>query len=336
LHEAAAKNERSGDFIEVASQEWLDPAWHYRLRLPPAYRGEAGPPVGGRLDMLQLLARYGRPDVGAGIEVSATTLEREVAAADWLACAPMLGGRELVDGSEVDDGHGRAAVDVTWQDRDERWCGRVVCRKSGDRMFVLESSVPVRERDGAERELFGVLDSFEPALPPKEEFAEALRSHGSDKPVHWRTSLPASWIFEPGSEGDEAASFQAENRRQRVGEGDELVGKLAFAVLSRAMGATAREVAELYLSALRDHGLAVGAPTIDPRPARRPYLGIWQMVGQVWRDELPGELRCAVLCHPDAWILAGLVGLQREDSAEAWMQNKRALELCAFGTRIQR
>jgi hypothetical protein len=58
------------------------------------------------------------------------------------------------------------------------------------------------------------------------------------------------------------------------------------------------------------------------------------MQAPVWRESMPGELRCTVLCHEHAWVLAALVGLTREERPAAWMQNRRALSLCAFGTRI--
>jgi hypothetical protein len=41
------------------------------------------------------------------------------------------------------------------------------------------------------------------------------------------------------------------------------------------------------------------------------------------------------MCHDDVWVLAGLLGLTRETQLQAWMQNKRALDLMTFGLKFK-
>jgi hypothetical protein len=41
------------------------------------------------------------------------------------------------------------------------------------------------------------------------------------------------------------------------------------------------------------------------------------------------------MCHPKAWVLAGMLGLTSQQDVGAWMQNKRALDLTTLGLKLR-
>jgi hypothetical protein len=316
----------------VATQEWLDARWRYHLRLPGQFRAYPGPPLEpGRFP--QLLARYERAEPLTTVEVRAAKLPFEVDAADWLASSAVLpiwaSGGDIASESKGR----RALAQGEWNEGEERWAGRFVAHKAGPRMFVIGVRTP--------RSTAGLLEealeraSFEPEHEDGGKFAEPLRKYGAATPIEWTTTLPASWIFDPGTRGPEAASFQAEKLQRVAGRPDELIGKLAFAVLARSIANTPRAVAALYLDALREHGLDVQFATVSTEHARRPFVGSWRLVAPVLRDTHAGEVHCRIACDERVWALGGVLSARREDHVDAWMQNKRALDLLFLGLRFK-
>lgn len=311
----------------VATQPWLSEPWRFHLRIPTQHRAYPGPPLEpGRYP--QLLARYVSGETI--IEIRAAQLEREVDAADWLAHSPLLVGISLVGEVTSHDNGASAEAKAEAHGGPKPWVARYRALKAGPRIFVLSVGAP---REHA-RTLENIFEGFSPLHQADAKFAEPLRSYGGEAPVSWSVSLPVSWVIDPGTESETASSFQAENHQRYPGERDELVGKLAFAVLSRSLARTAREVAALYLDAVREHGLVVSAADVVAVRARRPFLGSWQLSAPVLRDDLAGEVRCRVVCDERIWALGGVLSLRREDHLDAWMQNKRALDLLFVSLRI--
>lgn len=324
----------SGDYVPVGPQEWLDDEWNYRMHVPRGYQAHPGQPLTTLGSALYRLARYEKKDMRAEIEVLASRLVREVDAGDWLACSSVLGAKGFLEGTELEGSQGEATVEGAWEEKRVPWRGRFSCVKSGPRMFLLACSAPKTAWDAVSGDMEVAIESFEPVLPPPYKYAEPLRSYGADTPVAWTISLPESWVLEPGSSGEHGSSFQAENMARERDDADEMIGKLAFAVLARSVGETPRAVANIYLDAVREHGLDVGDDLVEQQPAKNPFLYAWQLSAPVWREGMPGEVRCRVMCHERVWALGGVLTLRREENATAWMQNKRALDLVTSSLRL--
>jgi hypothetical protein len=155
-------------------------------------------------------------------------------------------------------------------------------------------------------------------------------------PVRWSVRVPESWNLEPGSKSPDIASFQAANVRSGDDPGDEeLVGKLACAVFARGLAKRPRDVAELYLGAVREHEISIDRDEFDEEEARRPFQRSWRLISGVDRGGVRGELRCRVMQHPEVWMLAGVLSPARDDDAAAWMQNKRALDVVTGAVRLE-
>jgi hypothetical protein len=160
---------------------------------------------------------------------------------------------------------------------------------------------------------------------------EPLLRHGDPKPVPWRVRLPSSWTLETPTSSDEAASFQASKLR-----GEELVGKLAVAVIGREVMKRPRDVANVYLESLDSYGLEVERDDFAAEEAAPPFEQSWCLESPVLRSgAVPGEVRCRVLRHERAWVIAGMLSPRREDDPPAWDENRRTLDLVTRTFRIK-
>jgi hypothetical protein len=152
-------------------------------------------------------------------------------------------------------------------------------------------------------------------------------------PVAFRVKLPSDWAVEPGAETADVASFQASLASK---EDDTPAGKLAVVVFARSAVGRPREVAAPYLEALADGGLRVIEDDFAEETPPEPFERSWLLESPVTRSQsLPGELRCRVLRHAQAWVLAGVLGPRREDDPEAWEQDRRALDVLTTSMKIK-
>ena len=323
------------DLVPVPPQEWLAEDWHFRMSVPRACTMVPGSTKPPELDELRLLVRFERDKPAAEIAVLGALLDREVDALDWLEQSSALKSKQIVSVGEVPRQGAQAHVEVTWKSGKGDHAGRYFATKAGPRLFVVACSSARHDREQLAGEFGAAIATFEPCHEPTARYSEPMDRHGGETPVPWQLALPSSWILEMGSSSDEADSFQAENLRALPGSPAEMVGKLAFAVLARSAGETPREIATLYLDAVAAHGLTIGAETVSAEPASKPFTQSWSLIAPVRRDGLPGELRCRVLCHPRVWVLAGVLGLTREDDVDAWMQNKRVLDVMMSTLRLK-
>jgi hypothetical protein len=316
------------ELVDTAHQGWLDAEWRFRMRVPTSFRPQPGSIR--RPDTLQRLVRYTSADGRARIDVHGERLQHDVDVVDWLACSRALPQTLIPEAKERDIAH----VALEWEARGERRWGRWVCRKSGSRMFLLCAETTLDASMAGE--LSDCTSSFEPEIEPLQRYAEPLRCWGGEQPLRWNTHLPQSWIVELGSASDTAASLQAEHVRPGTYfDPEQPCGKLAFALLTRSTAETAQAIAELYLDAIRDHGLVLEPGKVGAHVVQRPFIHGWQLVAPVRRDEHRGEVRCQVMCDERVWALGGVLSLRRQDDAAAWMQNKRALDLAMHFLRLE-
>jgi len=323
------------DLVDAPPQEWLDSRWRFRMKLPRAWRGSPGSTLPPKANQLSLLARYERTDPPAKLEIFAAPLEREVDTSDWLAQCYMLAGKTVDAVGETTRSAKRAHVEASWNSDEGIHGGRFCAIKQGSRMYLLICSTTAQHRSQLAALSATPTDTFAAERAPDEPFSEDMRTHRATTPIGWELPLPTSWIVEQGSSSDDAASFQAENIRHDRDDPEETVGKMAFAVLARSAGKTARDVAELYLSAVRENGLDIGTENVTVEAAQKPFTQSWYLVASVACADLPGELRCRVMRHDDVCVLAGMLGLTRDNDLKAWMENKRALDVATFGLRLK-
>ena len=320
-------------------QQWLDPAWNFEMRVHRELRARPASTTSPTDATLRLLMSFLHEADGAQIDVFGARVEREVDSADWLELAPLLEDKEIDERAIVQQRGRQADFSLSWGEAASAQRGRFFATKGGPRMFVVACSAP-KDRWTAHAEHFATsIATFAPLHDRDQRYAEPMRFFEAalvcgDTPHRFTIALPQSWIVEPGSRSETAAALQAENLRKRPYGPDELVGKLAFAVLARSVATTAREVASLYLEAVEHNGLDVGAESVETEPARQPWTASWKLVAPVMRDDIPGELRCRVVCDERVWVLCGVLSPRLEHDEQAWLENKRAWDLAISSMRL--
>jgi hypothetical protein len=218
---------------------------------------------------------------------------------------------------------------ATWTAEDDKlFAGRYFCTKWGPRIFVLELRTPKEHYERLAEDFFVSIATFSVLDDSLGLFAEKVHTVSNTAPIPWRVVVPESWTIKPEPNTDKVASFQATQVPVTPSaEGERLYGKLSFAVVARSEAKTGRAAANAYLSAVRDLGIAIETDAFVEEPATDPFEKSWLLVSNVTKSGNPGELRCRVLMHKKAWVIAGVLGPVRSDSALAWMQNKRVLDI---------
>lgn len=329
------KNEIQRDFISIEQTRCSDPIWHFRVGLPHACAiGPQGEEPPGD-DEPRTLGLFHRENPPADIEVTGVMALREVDPADYLDCLLEVEQKNVVSRKSVPMRGGVVGDAVaTWKaEGDKTFAGRYFCTKWGPRIFVLEFRTPKEHYEQLAEDFFVSIATFSVLDDSLGLFAEKVHTVSNTAPIPWRVVVPESWIIKPEPNTDKVASFQATQVPVvPSAEGERLYGKLSFAVVARSEAKTGRAAANAYLSAVRDLGIAVETDAFVEEPAADPFEKSWLLVSNVTKQDKnknknPGELRCRVLMHKKAWVIAGVLGPVRKDSALAWMQNKRVLDI---------
>jgi hypothetical protein len=328
--------EASGDFAPVVEERCPDAAWRFRVLVPKAWSIGPGALAAPGADAPGEIGLY-RPDsLLIELRVLGLPIDREVDPADWLELSPLLADRTVVSRRPVRTPAGvRGDVLAIWTEGDRALAGRYFAFKMGSRMFVLAAKAPVEHYTVFAEPLAISLGSFQPLDESGGRYAEPMQTHTEATPIAWTVTLPASWNVEPGSKGPDVASFQAENVRSEESEEDELVGKLACAVLARSAAKRPRQVASAYLDAVRENEIEIERDDFEEEDAGKPFERSWHLLSGVTRAGIRGELRCRVMQHRQVWLLAGVLSPTREDDAAAWMQNKRALDIVTGAVKLE-
>lgn len=324
------------DLLPVVERRCPDEAWHFRISVPRGWSVGPGALAAPTADAPGELALLRRDDPPAELRVLGVPLDREVDPADWLDLSPLLDGKSVVSRQPVRTTAGiRGDVLSTWTEADRAHAGRFLATKIGGRLFLLTFRTPIEHYAALAADAARALGSFGPIDGSGGAYAERVQTHAEATPVRWAITLPGAWVLEPGSKGPDVASFQAENVRSERSEEDELVGKLACAVLARSSAKRPREVASAYLDAVRENDITIDRDDFQEEAAGQPFDRAWYLVSDVDRGGVGGELRCRVLLHRRVWMLAGVLSPRREDDAAAWMQNKRALDVVTGAVRLE-
>jgi hypothetical protein len=161
-----------------------------------------------------------------------------------------------------------------------------------------------------------------------------MQEFRGETPLPWQVKLPATWVIVPASSSEEVSGFQARNVRANEETRGSTVGHLALAVAARKTARKAAEAAKWYLDELSWAGLSFEAPPLAREPVHKRWKRGWFAMTALTYETYQGELRYRVLAHPKLWVVAGLVGVSREEDASAWMQNKRALDILTRSLRL--
>ncbi len=324
------RSEIQRDFISIEQTRCSDSIWHFRMGLPHAcaVAPEGEEPPGD--DEPRTLGLFHRDDPPADIEVTGVTAIREVDPADYLDCLLEVEEKDVVSKKSVPMRGGIVGdVVATWTAEDNKlFAGRFFCTKWGPRIFVIAFRTPREHYEKLAEDFFISIATFSVLDDSLGLLAEKVHTVSNTAPVPWRVVVPESWVIKPEPNTGKVASFQATQVPVvPSGEGPMIYGKLSFAVVARSEAKTGRAAADAYLSAVRDLGIAIENDEFVEEPAADPFEKSWLLVSNVSKNGNPGELRCRVLMHKKAWVIAGVLGPVRKDSALAWMQNKRVLDI---------
>lgn len=324
------RHEIQRDFLSVEQTRCSDPIWHFKIGLPHIYAvGPQGEEPPGEDDP-KTLGLFHREDPPADIEVTGVVAIREVDPADYLDCMLEVEKKKVVSRKSVPMRGGIVGdVVATWTtDDNKNFAGRFFCTKWGPRIFVVAFRTPREHYERLAEDFFVSIATFSVPDDSLGLFAEKVHTVSNTAPVPWRVVVPESWVIKPEPNTEKVASFQATQIPVvPATELQMLYGKLSFAVVARSEAKTGRAAANAYLSAVRELGITIERDEFTEEPATDPFEKSWLLVTNVKKGDHPGELRCRVLMHKKAWVIAGVLGPVRKDSALAWMQNKRVLDI---------
>lgn len=324
------KLEIQRDFISIEQTRCKDPIWHFKMGLPHGCKlgpqGEDPPGV----DAPSTLALYHRDNPPMDIEVIGIQAIREVDPADYLDCLMEAEGKQVLSRKPVPMRAGVVGDCVAvWEADGKSFAGRFFCTKWGPRLFLICFRTPKEHYETLAEDCFVSIATFSVLDDSLGLFSEKVHTLNDTVPVPWRVILPESWVIqaEPNA-GNKVSSFQAAQTPVVPSKTLEvLYGKLSFAVIARSEAKSGRAAANAYLSAVRDLGIQIENDQFAEEPAAEPFERSWLLVSPIQKGANPGELRCRVLMHAQAWVVAGVVGPTRKESALAWMQNKRAIDI---------
>ncbi len=335
---AKPKLEIQRDFISIEQKRCKDPIWHFKMGVPRSCKlGPDGEEPPGE-DFPRTLALFHRENPPADIEVIGIQAIREVDPADYLDCLMEAEGKEVLSRKSVPMRAGVIGDCVaTWEADGQRFLGRFFCTKWGPRLFLICFRTLKEHYEALADDFFVSLATFSVLDDSLGLFSEKVLTVDNAIPVPWRVLVPDSWVIqsEPPA-GDKVASFQAAQTPVVPSTTLEvLYGKLSFAVVARSEAKSGRAAANAYLSAVRDLGIEIENDNFVEEPAAEPFERSWLLVSPVKKGQNPGEVRCRVLMHKNAWVIAGVLGPIRKDSALAWMQNKRVLDIVTSTLKIK-
>lgn len=331
--EAADAHAQENDdrFIEVQHTSTDNEAWHFQITLPEnssviASNTETPSSDGG----LHTLACFASPDRHAQFEVSGHALSDEVDAADWLESMLGQSDREIVSRKAVQTFAGRAGdVVATWRHDGVDYVGRFVASKWDARLFVVACSCAVEHYATRANDFLESLAGFHPLQAASQAFAEETLAVDYTDPVPWSAALPNSWSLIRYDPAEEGAYFEATHGAAESFDADAgaLDGKLTVALVRRSAAKRPRDASKLYLDALRGAGFDVEEEQFESEAPHDPFTNCWYMSSAVQRDDTKGQLHCRVAMNDQIWLVGAVLGPARDDDPEAWMRNKRALDL---------
>ncbi len=324
--------------VQVEQTACPQPQWHFAIAVAKnSTELPISPQMPCRSAPTQSLGLFRRSEPEADIEVIGHLLDSEVDPADWLTTALSADGRQIISNKPVPLLSGAVGdVVAQWQKGTESFAGRFYATKWGPRLFVLCCRCKLADYPRLAEDFlyaithFGVFDHTLGSL------AEHARLVSGSAPVDWQIVLPQSWSVQqhpPSEQGTwfEATHTEAAPYDEQPGELD---GRLMLAIMQRAVAARPRQAANILFRALRDNDIRLEHADFRAEPATDWCEQSWLLVTEVQRAEQRGELRCRVMMPAGTWVVAGVLGPQKDDDEQAWMRNKRVLDVATWTLEI--
>jgi hypothetical protein len=330
---AIAHPERVGtDFIHVTQTRCADPAWHFKIGVHKSSKlgpeGEQQPTPDAPTQPLGLFHRDEPP---SDVEVMGFLMPFEIDPAHWLESSMAAQKKEIVSSKSVMMRGGLLGdVVATWpgENEGEEFAGRFFASKWGPRIFTLCCRAAKADYPALADDFFISISSFSVEDDSFGHFAEKVLTVRGETPFAWKVALPDSWVLQTAPDGPRVSSFQAAQiPLEPVEDTETLVGKLSFAVVARSAVRVPRAAANAFLEVLKENEFEIEDKDFEEEPSRPPFHKSWLLIANTTRKGKPGELRCRVMLHERAWVIAGVVGPRREDAGFAWMRNKRVLDI---------
>ncbi|HHH30293.1 MAG TPA: hypothetical protein ENK57_18395 [Polyangiaceae bacterium] len=323
-------DEPPGGFVRVEHRAPSEPYWHFSIYLPAdAVSAEVGTSLPD-FGQTESLARFQVPDVPLDIEVLGHWLEYEIDPADWLDGELEDLGHRVVSRMRTPTNNGVAGdVVAEWDHEDETYAGRFMAAKWGPRLFVVATRTRASSYAAHATSCFIAAASLRPLVSWPNRFAEGVTLVEMSQPFDWSVAIPSSWDVVEHDPTEDGSWFDAAHQApclpdEQAGERD---GRLSMAVMTRACATSPRDAANVYIRALRDNDVILDTPRLDDLDVSERFLQGWRITTAVSRHGAGGELTCVVLLHEHAWVVAGVLGPTRDDDRDAWMRNRRALDV---------
>lgn len=282
------------------------------------------PQRGGPAVSLALLSRTNPP---CELEIRGQSLEVEIHPADWLdlwlAAArirPISAQYVRMPGGTVGD------VVGTWTQNDVQWIGRFFCLKAGGRLFLLCFRATAADYPRLADDFFVSISSFAVADHSPGPLAEPTTCMETAAPIPMRVTVPSSWDTKVEAADDSLWSFEA-NLTIPGASAPLLVGKLSFAAGSLDRAADHVEAIQQATEAVSAAGLTLVPTAPQAEPPTPPFTESWLSVSSGSLGGRKTQVRCRVMRHPNAWIIAVAISLDAQTLPQAWMRVKRALDL---------
>jgi hypothetical protein len=323
-------DEPPAGFLRLEETSLGEDYWHYSLYLPSDAVRVAAEVAVPELSETETLALFQRPQPATDIEVLGHWLEYEIDPCDWLEHEIAELGYEIVSRKTVPMPGGIAGdVVARWTHDDEVYVGRFMAAKWGPRLYVVCGRVAERDYARCAADIFLTAASLRPMKSWPGLFAEGVTLVQQSDPFDWTVALPASWdVHEHDASPDgawlDALHVSPAPPDEQLGDHD---GRLGLAVMTRACARRPKDAAHVYLRALRDNDVLLDEVEFAEHEVDERFQQGWGLVCDVSRHGARGEVRCQVLMHEHAWVVAGVLGPPRDEDAGAWMRNKRALDV---------
>ncbi|HEX4405608.1 MAG TPA: hypothetical protein VH560_12305 [Polyangia bacterium] len=318
------------DFITVKQTRCADPAWHFKIGVHKSSKlGPEGADQPTPDAPTQSLGLFHRDAPPSDVEVMGVLMPWEIDPQYWLEEALKLESKDIVSSKSVMMRGGLFGdVVATWHEGGADYAGRFVASKWGPRIYFLNMRASLGDYPKVADDFFISVMTFQALDETFGHLAEKVYTVESKVPLTWKVAVPASWLVQPAPEAQKVSSFQAAQIPIQEQDDDEkLLGKLSFAVVARSAVRVPRAAATAFLEVLKENEFELEDKDFEEEASRPPFHKSWVLVCGATRKGRASEVRCRVMLHERAWVIAGVVGSKREDDAFAWMRNQRVLDV---------
>lgn len=330
---AYSSDQLRSQFGVVQDETRPDPAIHYKLIIPLAWRQLPIPPV-------QILAQtpfgqigmFGSTTVtGFTASIRVAYIANEITPSDWLSVYAAQLGERVVQQRHTKQ-PGGSVPDVLTLSADEKTVSRWVVIKNGLNaggayLHALQVSIPVDYYTAeAANQVFAMIANFDYLHPGEWPYAERLRTLSRRRPLDFVLAYPESWQLMENPTGTNGY-YQAQITRQMNGQE---VSRINVAAVNQQTEPDMKRIPDLFLTAYKEQGILFEPFRFATHPL--PFAGRAWMVQTSQLIGVPGEVSASTLTmliaeRSPVWLYMEEHTQSRQQSPEAWAIGKRAFEI---------